>query len=86
MLCHKVIVALRTVDDQRQALDTVWGETEVHEFAEHVSRLRRALRRRTRVAFDHDALPVAQIELLHAIGRTPDSRVNEIADRLQLNG
>lgn len=49
-----------------------------------VTRLRRALRRGVRPSVPHEALPVAQVEVLQYLAETPGLRASDLTDRMLL--
>lgn len=49
-----------------------------------VTRLRRALRRGVRPAVPHEALPVAQVEVLQYLAESPGLRASDLTERMLL--
>ena len=57
---------------------------EVAALTEVVARLRRALRASIRTDYPAESLPIAQVELLQALGDVPSLRIGDLATQLRL--
>jgi DNA-binding MarR family transcriptional regulator len=59
-------------------------QSDVAALTDVVARLRRALRSSIRTDYPYESLPIAQVELMQALGDVPSLRIGDLASQLRL--
>ncbi|WP_163507548.1 MarR family winged helix-turn-helix transcriptional regulator [Fodinicola acaciae] len=59
-------------------------QSDVAALTDVVARLRRALRSSIRTDYPYESLPIAQVELMQALGEVPSLRIGDLASQLRL--
>jgi DNA-binding MarR family transcriptional regulator len=65
-------------------VDTEPRQSDVAALTDVVARLRRALRSSIRTDYPYESLPIAQVELMQALGDVPSLRIGDLATQLRL--